>query len=165
MRITKKTKTRDVLPLLNGERLAEIIEKIPRQPLPVPVTKMSVGQFLEASECGYTMDLLKEKKAYIAFGRIAQLKDEMQAVSKYLERYKVPTSKEVEEASRGIVFPSWQERTLCDLVAYYHLHSTKEAEALPVTDWLLMVKDNATSAMVRYNMAEIERRKAKGGKQ
>ena len=44
--------------------------------------------------------------------------------------------------------PSLQETILTDLVGWYHLHSTSEAQALPFCDWYIMKKKEAYSGAV-----------------
>ena len=164
MIITRKTTTREVLNVLNGDQITQLIEALQPYPLEVPLLMMSVGDYLRITGGGEDAmaGLLSEPLAYKAFGRIKQLRKEVEQLTKYLQRYEVVQEPEEVQAQQGVPFPTPAERVLTTCVKYYHLHSTAEAERLPLSDYVMAFKDMASDAIYQRKLAKIQARKAKG---
>lgn len=161
MRVTADTKTKDILPLLNEERAKQIAETVEPYPLEKPLLKMTVGEFIMALDESFFLQLMKAKRAVVAFGRYRQYMAELESVTNYIQRYAVQQDADERTAAQGLDFPTLQERILIECVHHYHLHSTAEAERLPIADWLLMVKSEGANAQYQRALSKIQSKKSK----
>ena len=168
MKITKRTKTRDVLPLLTQDTLKELLEKVPAVPLDKPLITLTVGEFGEMveDEETYIGKLLKHRKALKAFGRLKQYKQEIEAISKFFKLYDIRRTADESNAAIGIKFPNLGQRMLIDCVKWFHLNSMEEAEKVKLSAWLTMWQDEAANALYQRNYSKIleQKHKVKNGK-
>lgn len=168
MKITKRTKTRDVLPLLTQDTLKELLEKVPAVPLDKPLITLTVGEFGEMveDEETYIGKLLKHRKALKAFGRLKQYKQEIEAISKFFKLYDIRRTADESNAAIGIKFPNLGQRMLIDCVKWFHLNSMEEAEKVKLSAWLTMWQDEAANALYQRNYSKIleQKHKSKNGK-
>lgn len=168
MKITKRTKTRDVLPLLTQDTLKELLEKVPAVPLDKPLITLTVGEFGEMveDEETYIGKLLKHHKALKAFGKLKQYKQEIEAISKFFKLYDVRRTADESNAAVGIKFPNLGQRMLIDCVKWFHLNSMEEAEKVKLSAWLTMWQDEAANALYQRNYSKIleQKHKSKNGK-
>lgn len=165
MKVMATTKMRELLPLLNEERIRQLAAEIPPRPLDKPLLHMTCGEFVEALDEQYAMSYFqREELAFDAFGKYRQFLDEMQAITAYLKRYEVTTDADEKAAAQGVEFPTMQERILLDCVRFYSLHSTVEAEKLPLGDWLLVVKSEGAAAQYQRRLAKIQQNKQHHGR-
>lgn len=158
MRITKWTKTRDILPILpDKEAWEKVLEAVPPMPLRRPLLSMTVGEVAEIFDDPdtYMALILSERRALKAFGRLKQFNSEVDGISKFIKMYDFKKTQEEEQAARGIVFPTMSQRMLLDCVKFFHLHSMKEAEKVPFADWLTVFQDEASSAKFQRNYSKI----------
>lgn len=157
MRITNKTLTRDVIPLLTQETLRELLEKVPAMPLKKPVLAMTVGEFGEIvdDEDAFVAKLLKHRKALKAFGLLKQYRQEMEALSKFFKLYDTKKTQEETAAAKGIVFPNLAQRMLIDCVRWFHLNSTEEAEKVKLSEWLTLWQDEAANVLYQRQYMNI----------
>lgn len=163
MRITNKTLTRDILPLLTQATLKELLEKVPAVPLKKPVLSMTIGEFGEITEDEetYIGKLLKHRKALKAFGMLKQYKQEVEALSKFFKMYEIKKSQEEEAAGKGVLFPNLAQRMIIDCVKFFHLNSTEEAEKVKVSDWLTFWMDEAANMLYQRNYQKLLEQKSK----
>lgn len=160
MKITRKTKMADITAILNEDRVRQLSQQVPAKPLEKPLLKMSCGEFIAAMDEEFAMSFFKrEKYAFDAFGKYRQYLDEMQGVTAYLKRYEVEQEADEKAAAQGVDFPSLGERILLDCVRHYNLHSTAEAERMPIVDWLLVVKSDGAAAQYQRRLSKIQQRK------
>ena len=168
MKITKRTKTKDVLPLLTQDTLKELLEKVPAVPLGKPLITLTVGEFGEMveDEETYIGKLLKHRKALKAFGRLKQYKQEIEAISKFFKLYDIRRTADESNAAIGIKFPNLGQRMLIDCVKWFHLNSMEEAEKVKLSAWLTMWQDEAANALYQRNYSKIleQKHKSKNGK-
>lgn len=157
MKITKHTKTKDILPLLTQDTLKELLEKVPAVPLNKPLLSMTVGEFGEIIEDEEThiAKLLKHRKALKAFGLLKQYKQEMEALAKFFKMYEIKRTQEEEAATKGVVFPNLAQRMLVDCVKHFHLNSMEEAEKVKVSEWLTMWQDEAANMLYQRQYMNI----------
>lgn len=157
MEITRKTLTKDILPLLTQATLKELLEKVPAVPLKKPVLAMSIGEFGEIVEDEeiYIAKLLKHRKALKAFGLLKQYKQEIEAISKFFKLYEYHKTQEETAAAKGITFPNLGQRMIIDVVRWFGLHSTKEAEKITVGEWLTFWMDEAANALYQRNYQKL----------
>lgn len=164
MRITKWTKTRDLLALLpDKEAFERVLEAVPPAPLKRPLLSLTVGEIAEIFDDPdtYMALILSERRALKAFGRLKQFNTEMDGISKFIKMYDTKKSQDEEQAARGIVFPTMSQRMLLDCVKFFRLHSMKEAEKVPFADWLTVFQDEASSAKFQRNYSKIIEQKHK----
>lgn len=157
MKITKRTLTRDILPLLTQDTLKELLEKVPAVPLKKPVLSMTIGEFSEIVEDEelYIANILKTRKALKAFGMLKQFKQEMEALGKFFKQFEIKRTPEEEAAGKGVLFPSFIQRVLIDCVKWFGLHSTKEAEKVKLSDYLTFWQDEAANMLYQRNFQKL----------
>ena len=168
MKITKRTKTRAVLPLLTQDTLKELLEKVPAVPLDKPLLSMTVGEFGEIieDEETYIVKLLKHRKALKAFGLLKQYRQEIEAISKFFKLYDVRKTADESNAAIGVRFPNFGQRMLIDCVKWFHLNKMEDAEKVKLSAWLTMWQDEAANALYQRNYSKIleQKHKSKNGK-
>lgn len=164
MKITRRTRTKDIAPLMNEERMRQLAEDVPAVPLDTPLLSMTCGEFIEALDEAFVTSFFREKRALRAFGKYREYLSELEEITRYLKRYEVEQSSEEKAASVGVRFPSLAERILLDTVRFYGLHSTAEAERMPVTDWLLVVKSEGAAAQYQHNLSKLQKPKPSNAK-
>lgn len=158
MRITRRTKTRDILPLLTKERLEEVLEQVPEVPLRKPLLSMTVGEFGEivSDEEGWLLELVKEnRRALVFLGKVKTFRKEMEGISKFLKMFDYKQSQEESAAARGVMFPTLPQKMLLKCAEFFHLTSFEAAEKCKVSDWLLIFQDEASSALYQRNYSKI----------
>jgi hypothetical protein len=163
MKLTNKTLTKDVLPLLTKELLEEILDKVPAVPLDKPLLSLTVGEFGEIieDEETYIVKLLKHRKALKAFGLLKQYRQEIEAISKFFKLYETKKTQEETNAALNIKFPSFSQRILIDCVKWFHLKSMEEAEKIKISEWLTMWQDEASAALYQHNYSKLLEQKNK----
>lgn len=160
MRITPRTKTKFLLPLLTDEERAnKLLDAVTALPLDKPIVEMSIGEFITAIQPDYALQFLKEKRALKAFGHLKTYRDEMERVSKLMKSFETPKTSEQREAGVGIDFPTSEEQMLLDAVDAFHLHSFAEAEKVPLADFLLVKKSQSADIKYQHRYQRILERK------
>lgn len=158
MLITKKTKTKHLLPLLNTqEKIDQVIEAMEPYPLKKEVLSMTIGEFshvvLEEQE--FIKELLSEKLAYKAFGRIKSFRIQMEQLSKWMKKLEVKQSQDEKAASIGVDFPDLIQRMLITVTKFFHLKSFDEAEKCSLSDYLLIFMDQASDVKFQRNYQKL----------
>lgn len=164
MIISKRTKVKNLINLIKPERMEEFIKSFPPYPLKKSILSMSIGEFANIllDEDSFLNSLIKpNERAYIAFGRLHQYSKEIKDLSNYLSSMQINLTPEEQAAGRGVDFPSFVERMLLDCVKTFHLHSMVEAEQIPLTDYLVVLKDQISSAKYQRNYNKILEQKSK----
>lgn len=163
IRITHKTKTKDILPLLNAESIERLLDAVPEYPLETAVLSMKIRQFAEilTDEEAFITQTLKEKRALVAFGRLKSYKRQIEEFTNFLKLYDIKRTAEENAASKGIVFPNMSQRMMSDCVRYFHLKSFEEAEGCTVSDWLMVFQEDAANALYQRRIHEIYEKKSK----
>lgn len=131
-------------------------EQCPSVPLPKPLIEMTCGEFIACLEEDYPMRFFRERRALRAFGMYRQFLSEMKAISDFIQRQKVEQTQDEQAATQGVEFPTFAERILLDNIRHYHLHSTEEAERLPLADWLLTLKADSAESKYQRNLSRIQ---------
>lgn len=163
MRIDKHTKTKRILPLLTKETLEDLLAKVPAMPLRKPLLQMTVGEFADIleDETQYIANILAARKAFKAFGRLKQFRIELEQIQKFMKLYDHTPSQEEKAAEKGVRFPSFGQRMLIDCVKFFGLHSFKEAEKVPLSEWLTVFQSEASSVLYQRNYQRIMEQKQK----
>ena len=161
MYVNKRTKTVDVMSFVTKENINDFLKLVPSVELDQPILDMTCGQFIEVTQENYAEKFFKEKYAFNAFGKLKQFRDEMKIIEDFLKRMELPKTTEETMAANGIQFPSFSERMLIDVQQFLHLHRIEDAKDVPFAEYLMMVKDKATSAKYERNLNAIYNNKNK----
>lgn len=172
MKVTRKTLTKSVIPLLTGDRLQKALEDIPAYPLPKPIIEMTLGEFIEAMDETYYARFLRERYAYRALGMIKSYKEEMESIAKMMKRYSVSQTDDERQAAFGIIFPGTAERMLLDVQSRFGLCRLdkapwperlwqRSAEEVSVAEYLIVMKDHGSSAQYQRRYSKIQERNRK----
>lgn len=167
MLITKRTKTRDVLPFVTDKEVMDrILDAVEEVPLDKSLIEMTIAEFAETMEEGYMASLLNEKYAWKAFGKIKSFKRQTEEIGKFLKMNELKPSKDQESAAIGVVFPSFEEQMLLTVCEYFHLRSFDEAENVKMSNYMLIQQKQSADAKFQhqYNKIIELRSKAKNGK-
>lgn len=167
IRITEKTRTRDVLPFLTAANMQQVLDRVAPVSLSRRLVEYTVGEFVALTRGEFPSEVLKERRAVRMLGKLRTLRDETENLQKYIKRLSVPMSASDKQAAIGVQFPTGEERMLVDLVKFFGLKSFEEAEKMTVASWLLVVKDTASSAKFERNRARLMQQRGKiknGGK-
>lgn len=174
MKITEKTRCREVEHLMTPEKMDEFI-KLPEIETKEPF-RMRKFMDLTIKQLDWILDhpdkVLKIIRAtsprLLDFvGRVKGLKANMKFLEDFLKSYQVEQTKQERQAMRGIAFPGFTDQILIDLIEFYHLHSVKQASRMRLKEWLLcsqskMSRNKFQSELSRIHNREMEAsRKAK----
>ena len=159
MKITEKTLTRDVLPLLTEKRMADLLERVPAVPLRRHVAGMTIAEFAAVTDGELPSEVTRERHALRCIGKIRSLRDEVKQVGDYIQKMRPNLTEDEKRASFGVDFPTAIERMLLDVAKFFSLHSFEEAEKVKVAEWLLIAKDAAATAKYERNMAKLHSQK------
>lgn len=162
MLITKKTRVKDILPLLTEQRMERLLDNIQEYPLEKPILSMTIGEFSEIllDEQAYILTLLNPReRAYIAFGQLKSFKRQMEEISTWMKKYEIKQSEEERRAAIGIEFPDFIAKILIIVVQFFGLHSFKEAEQIPLADYLIILQEQSSSIRYQRNYSKIVEQK------
>lgn len=163
MRLSSRTKTRDLIPLLTPERLEFLLGAVPAVPLPKPVIAFTVGEYVEALSPDYWQKAMRPRRALKALGRLKQLRKEMQEVADFIEAHTLPMEPRDRAAMAGVDFPTAQESLLLEAREAFglsRLDSTGRvarwfgsygAADIPLAEYLLSLKGKAAGAKFDRN--------------
>lgn len=164
MKITKRTKVKDLLPLLTEKRMEYLLDNIQEYPLDRSILSMTIGEFAEIlmDEQAYMMKILNPReRAYIAFGQLKSFKRQMEEISAWMKKYEIKQSAEEKQAAVGISFPDFIAKILITVVQFFNLHSFKEAEAIPLSDYLVILQDQSSAIKYQRNYSKLIEQKSK----
>ena len=163
IKITKRTKTKDILPLLNEDSFKRLLDSVPEHPLETSVFSMRIRTFAEIleNETDFIASLLSHKRLLVAVGRVKEYKKEVENLSNFLKRYDYQQTSEEKQASQGILYPTMSQRMLTDCVRFFNLKSFEEAEEKTVSDWLTVFQSDAAAALYQRKLHEAFEKKMK----
>lgn len=121
-------------------------------PQPFNILALTVGDFLSMLARPEGVVEYADKHADTDIERVRVAKGITQAVEglfKVIKSWQPSPTKEQQQASRGVAWPTFAESVLLECVETYHLTSTAQAEHLPLADWYIAHKHN--SATAKYN--------------
>lgn len=132
------------------------------EPVPVNILALTVGELLRiVTKQDYMQDYCERnadgivEQARLAKGIIKAVEGLMATV----KSWQPPLTAEQQQAAEGVKYPNFAESVLLECVDAYHLHSTAEAEGLPLADWYLVHKQRSAEARYNYNYNAIITRK------
>lgn len=159
MIITKRTRLRSVLPLLiDKQRVESVLDDVEEFPLKKDVLSMTVGEFSEIvlDEDKFVASILNPReRAYKALGRLKNYKRQMKQLMEWMKKFQIKQSADEKQAAIGIDFPDMCSRMLLTVTSYFGLKSFKEAESVPLADYLLILQDQSTSIIYQRNYSKL----------
>ena len=170
IKITKRTKTKDIIPLLNAENIERLLDAVPEYPLETAIFSMEIRTFADilTDEQSFIESLLSDRKALVAFGRLKEYRKEIQQFTAFIKQFDFKESSEEQQAKRGIQFPDMAMRMLTDVTRFFGLKSFDDAERMKVSDWLAVFQNDAASALYQRKLNDIYKKKSdvkkKGGR-
>ena len=159
MLITKRTRTRDLLPLLDRDGVERLLDAVEEVPLDKPLIEMTIAEFAEATGEGYIGSLMRERYAWRAFGKLKSLKRQSDEIERYLGANEVKPSKEHERAAIGVEFPDAVEQMLMTVCEYFHLGSFDEAEKVKISNYMLIQRKQSAEMKYRHQWDAIMEQK------
>lgn len=159
MKITYKTRTSEVLPLLmtHPDRVEWLLEQVPEVEFK-SVVSMTITEFADLTddEAAYIeKHIFCEKRALNALGKLKHLKKQMENLSSYLKSLNIDQTPEEKQAHKGVKTPTFIQSVLLDLVDFFHLDSFDEAEKKTIGNWLLIFQQKAAQAKIERNLQKI----------
>lgn len=164
MKITKRTRVKDLLPLLTEKRMEYLLDNIQEYPLDIPILSLTIGEFAEIlmDEQAYMMKILNPRaRAYKAFGQLKSFKRQMEEVSNFMKKYEIKQTPEEKQASVGVNFPDFIAKMLITTTQFFNLHSFKEAESIPLADYLVILQDQSSAVKYQRNYSKLLENKSK----
>lgn len=162
MLIDKRTKTKDLLPLLGDkERMERLLEQVEEYPLPKPLISLTCGQFIDATDPEYILGYLKQRRALKALGMIKSYKRQLDEITKLMGMNKVKESEEMKRAKINVVFPTFAEDILLTVTEYLHLDRVEKAADVPFSEFLMIQRRTSAEAKVSDNYRKIMEQKSK----
>lgn len=164
MKITKRTRVSDIVPLLTEKRVSQIIEKIDEYPLEKNITDMTIGEFGEIilNEEEYIANMFKPReRAYIVFGRLKNFRRQLKEVMEFIQRFQIKQNADEKAAAVNINFPDMLSNILITTTQFFNLHSFDEAEKIKLCDYLLILQYKATDIQYQRAYSKIMEQKSK----
>lgn len=162
MLITRRTRTRDVLPFVTDkETMDRIIGAVDEVPLDKPLIEMTIAEFAETTDEDYVLRFLNEKYAWKAFGKLKSLKKQTEDITKFLQMNEVKPSKDQEQAAIGVVFPDFVQQMLLTVTEYFHLSSFDEAEKVKMSNYMLIQQKQSAEAKFKHQWDRLIEMKSK----
>lgn len=164
MKITKKTKTRDILPLLTKERLEDLLEQVEPVTLEKSILSMTLTEFNDiiSDEESFMLELVKHNRKALKFlGKLKSFREQMNGLNAFFKRLEINQSSEEKAAAKGVLFPDIMQRMLLTCCAFFHLKSFDEAEKCRISDYMLIYQNEAANAQYQRNYQAILEQKQK----
>lgn len=165
MKITPKTKIKDITPVLTDELFQRILNAVEPVELETSVVEMTIDEYSDMVNDlpKFTEDnfLQPDMLVVVGFGRIKQLQRELDNLGSWLNKFKTPLSKDEKQASTGIEFPSQVASMLITVTEFFGLKSFKEAEQVKLCDYLLIYQHRQTQEMFQRNYNRLKEQQQK----
>lgn len=157
MLITKKTKTRDVLPLLTKETFEELLEQVPEVKLKKPLINLPIRKFCEiiSDEEAYVAKLLKQRNALKAFGMLKSYRNQMKAITLFIKKYEIKQTQEEKQAAQGIDFPDMVTKIYLTIIKFFGYKTFFAAGFVPFSYYLMILQDEASSLKFQRAYSDI----------
>lgn len=163
MVITKRTKTRDVLPLLTKEMVEELIEAVPAVKFSKkPIISLSIEEFNELlDEEAVMQGFAREKRLYKFIGKLKDYRNQMKQLTDFIKLFEVKSNAEEKQAARGILFPNFTQRVLLTCAKFFGMTFDEAAQKCKISDYLLILQDEGSAAQFEHNYRNIIQNKSK----
>lgn len=161
MVITENTLTATVLPFLTKEQFEKLVEQCDEVQLDKSIFAMTCGEFIESLDDEFIENIFHKTYLFEAIGQYKTYKREMEQLDKFLKLNEFKLTPEEEKAQVGIIFPTFPERILMTVTEYFHLKSFDEAENVPFSNYLMIIKAKNADSKYERNYQRIMEAKAK----
>lgn len=166
MRITEKTRYKDILPFMwDAERFEQLKEQIPYRDLKKDFGFWTCGDFVRIIQNDenfiHEKIIGRTKYAVEYLGRLKTFEGLLKNIKQYLERNSTKESEEERQAAHGIEFPTMAEQIFLKVQQRFGLHSFEEVEKVKLTDYMLIVKDESSRHKYEKNLNMVYERKRK----
>ena len=163
IKLSKRTKTRDILPVLTKEQLEDFMSKIPEVPLKTPILSMKISEFSKIidDEEAFVNKILSKRRLFKALGLLKSYKRQMNELTKFIKMYEVKQTQEEKAAAVGILFPDLVSYMLLTVTKFYHLNSMKQAEKMKVSEFLIVFQEDSSGLLYQRNYNKIMQAKNK----
>ena len=159
MKITKKTKTGELLPVLKADDLDTILCKVIASTKSRNVLNMKIGEYIIFTNYGLERELLSQKKALKFLSLLKSYREQLEGIANYIKSISPSESEDERRASVGVKFPTFEERMLLDVQKELHLTSMEQAEQVPLSTWLLLLKDKCANVNFQKNLNALYKNK------
>ena len=164
MIITKRTKTKKVLPLITQSNFKRLFDMVPEVEYK-SILSMTISEFAELTEdeAGYIeREILRKEKYFLnAFGKMKHLKKQIERLGKFMEKMTRKQSADEIQAAKGVLFPNFIQRMMIDVVKFFNLKSFDEAEKIKISDWVLIFQNESAQNIYQSNYQKIIDQKTK----
>lgn len=167
MRITKKTRTKSILPLLTKDNLEDLLKQVEPVPLEKSILSMSLTEFNDiiSDEESFMLELVKHNRKALQFlGKLKSFRNQMQSLNSFFKKLEVKQSPEETAAAKGVMFPDIIQKMLITCCSFFHLNSFEEAEKCTVGSYMLIYQNEAANAIYQRKYNEIIETKQKNKK-
>ena len=169
MVITKKTKLSECAIFLTEEHINTIAEKVPDEYLSKydSILSGTIGNFirlLTGDQTFFKEYFFNENKditVYEYAARLKHLKSEIERIIKYLNSLSVEQTPEEKSATKGVLFPRFEENMLVYCQQKFFCKSFRETEEILLSDFILHKKYDLANVKYERNLRMIRDRKEK----
>ena len=163
MKLTRRTKLKEIAHLLTEERIKEILPLVAEFPLKKSLFFCTCGEFcrvMDGDEYFINSEIIgKEKKAVRYFGKLKRLRNEMETINKFMNLNKRKETTEEKQARQGVSFPTAQQMILLVVQKAFYLKSLTEAEKVPFSNYLILHQSQTAESKYQDNYNKIMQRK------
>lgn len=164
MKITEKTKCREVEHLLTKEKLEELM-KLPEVAMEEP---FRTRKFMDLSikQLDWILDNPEKTVRIIRWtnpkllgfvSRVKGLKSNLKGIESFLKSYQTEQTKAEKRAMKGISFPDFINQILIDLIEFYHLHSVRQASRMKLKEWMLCAQSKMSKMKFQAELDKIRK--------
>lgn len=171
MKITEKTRCREVEHLLTKEKLEELM-KLPEVTMKEPfrtrnfmdLTIKQLDWVLDYPEKAVRIIRWTSPKLLDFVSRVKGLKANLKGIEDFLKGYQTEQTKAEKKAMKGISFPDFINQILIDLIEFYHLNSVKQASRMKLKEWMLAAQSKMAKNKFQAELNKIQRQEAEAAK-
>lgn len=171
MKITEKTKCREVEHLLTKEKMEELMQ-LPEIEVKEPfrtrkfmdLTIKQLDWILDYPEKAVRIIRWTSPKLLDFISRVKGLKSNLKGMENFLKSYQTEQSKAEKRAMKGIAFPDFVNQILIDLIEFYHLNSVRQASRMKLKEWMLVAQSKMSKSKFQAELSKIQRQEAEAAK-
>lgn len=157
MKLTKWTKTKDIIPLLTKDQMESFLEQLPEVPLKKPILDMTIKEFgiLVEDEEAFVRKILRARRLFVALGRLKSYKRQMKELTTFLKLYDIPSTREEKAAAYGIMFPDMITKMILSVIKFFGFKSLWRAERVKLKTYLIIFQEEASGMLFQKKYHEI----------
>ena len=150
---------------LTDDNFNRMLDGVDEVQIKKDVWSLSCGEFIrilnEDSDFIERKVIGRSRYAFEWFGRYKTYKAQMDAVSTYLRMNETKPTEEEKMAMQGVKFPTLQEQIMLEVQSRFGLKSFDDVADVPLSQYLLIVKDKSANLKFEKNLNKIYDRKRK----